>query len=116
PYFDKGNARAQEGAFLIPGVALVKHSIFYGKDMGLTVTIHPRNAAPLLPAPVELSPVEQIALRVIDTYISSARVKYAAEEGLTRDQYGFAKLALESRGLLRKNGSITPAGRDAVVR
>ena len=118
PFFDRHNPKAvaQKNAFLVPGVALVEHSIFCGKDMGLTVTIHPRNAALLLPASVELSPAEQVALRVIDTYISSARLKYAAEEGLTRDQYDFAKLALESRGLLRKNGSITPAGRDAVVR
>ena len=116
PYFDKDNARAQEGAFLISGVALVEHSIFCGKDMGLTVTIHPRNAAKLLPEPVELSDDERVALRVIDTYISSARLRMAAEEGLTLDRYDFAKLALESRGLLRKNGSITPAGRDAVVR
>ncbi len=35
---------------LVPGVAIVKQSVFCGKDMCLMVYIHPDNAVSLLPA------------------------------------------------------------------
>jgi len=36
-----------------PGWAVVEHSVFCGKDMGLTLYIHPNDAAKHLPAPAD---------------------------------------------------------------
>src|SRR5215510_7328144 len=47
---------------LEPGIAVIEHTIFCGKDMGLTFYVHPDNAAKLLPAPVELTDHEKTVL------------------------------------------------------
>ena len=63
----------------------------------------------------DLSADECTALEIIARYICSDRLNYALDSGLSRDQYDFAKLALESRGLIRRNGAITLAGRGAIA-
>lgn len=45
-----GNRQDQK-VTLQSGIAIVEHSIFAGKDMGLTFYLHPLDAAPMLPAP-----------------------------------------------------------------
>lgn len=42
--------RGADAVTLPPGIACVVHSIFCGKDRGLTLVVHPDNIAPLLPA------------------------------------------------------------------
>lgn len=115
---------------LVPGIAVVEHSMFRGSDMGLTFYVHPDNAAKLLPAPVELTAHEAMVLKATKSFKSSYGGKdryqmmqdesrYAASKHTqpafpTREQWDAAKAALVARGLLNKAGAITPAGRNAV--
>lgn len=106
------------------GIAVVEHTIFCGKDMGLTFYVHPDNAAKLLPAPVELSGHERIVLRATVSYKSSYmgkdRYQIARDNAgcpsdfLLRSEWEAAKQSLIARGMLNKAGAITPAGRNAI--
>ena len=119
---------------LKPGFCVVEHSIFCGRDMGLTFYVHPDNAAKLLPAPVaELSAHEKIVLDATaglkSSYMGKDRFQMSsensrfsrysstpfAEKGVhpTREQWDAAKALLISKGLLNKAGAITVAGRNA---
>jgi hypothetical protein len=97
--------------------------------MGLTFYVHPDNAAKLLPAPgAELSAHESIVLQATCSYKSSynGRDRYsmahddarwgkpgALESFPTREQWQQAKDSLIAKGLLAKNGAVTPKGRNA---
>lgn len=117
---------------LDPGMAIVRHSVFCGKDMGLEFFIHPDNAPALLPAPQgELSPVERLVLTATRSLKSSyggkdryqmAQTEYSCQRILSeagqpfpsRAQWDETKAQLIAKGLLNKAGAITPAGRNAV--
>jgi hypothetical protein len=111
-----------------PGFAIVEHSMFCGKDMGLTFYLHPDNATRLLPPVVELSEHERLMLSATaslkssyggkDRYeMSKDNVRYGNQEALakfpTRAEWDAAKQSLIGRGLLNKAGAITVAGRNA---
>ena len=112
---------------LRPGFAVVEHSIFCGKDMGLTFYVHPDNAAKLLPAPAApLSDHERIVLNATGAFKSSHngkdRYAMASDEARwsrnaatfpTREQWQSAKDSLIAKGLLNKAGAITVTGRNA---
>lgn len=106
---------------LRPGVAVVEHSRFCGKDMGLTLYVHPDNAAKLLPAPVELTDDERLVLRMTasykNTYGGETNIRFhegqRKDPTITAERWEGASCELLSRGLLRKNGAITPDGRNA---
>jgi len=114
-------------AKLVPGIAVVEHSTFCGKDMGLRIYVHPSDAAPMLSAPVELTAVERLVLDYTNgrksSYAGKDRFQMAVEDlrynkrgidRLDRAIWDEAKSALISRGLLNKAGAITTAGRNAV--
>lgn len=113
------------------GIACVEHITFRGKDLGLRFTVHPADAAPLLPAPVDLTAVERLVL----AYTAGRRSSYQGKDrymmarddarwrphpGLetmpSRAEWDAAKDALIGRGFLTKAGAITPAGRNAAPR
>ena len=114
---------------LEPGIAVVEHSMFCGKDMGLTFYVHPSNAAQLLPRPSgELTPHEKLVLIATRSLKSSyagrdrydnAQGEYHCEKALagapypSRAQWDEAKQSLIGKGLLNKAGAITTAGRNA---
>lgn len=125
------NARKARDVALVPGMAVVEHSISRGKDMGLRFYLHPSDAAPLLPAPVEpLDHVSQLVLNYTmsrkasymgrDRYqmaLEDMRYAVAPEGGAkpvmpTREAWDAAKVALISRGFLNRAGAITTAGRN----
>lgn len=128
-YSAPGDAsRRDQTITLQPGIAVVRHSIFCGKDMGLEFYIHPDSAAKLLPAPCEtLSPFEATVLRATAVYKSSynGRNRYQmamddARHGydkrmvlMTVEQWEAAKLSLVAKGMLNKAGAITVVGRNA---
>jgi hypothetical protein len=121
---------------LRPGVAVVEHSIFQGKDMGLEFYIHPESAAKLLPAPAgdEPSPHEKIVLIATRSYKSSYNgqdrydmaksdyepmwatddkpLKYGPYP--TRDQWQSAKDSLIEKKLLNRAGAITTKGKNVI--
>lgn len=118
---------------LKPGIAVIEHSIFCGKDHGLRFYVHPADAAKLLPAPVELSDIERTILRATRAYKASygGRDRY----DMARDDAGYktstsygpavnfpsrtdwhaAKAGLVNRGYLNKAGAITTAGRNSIA-
>ena len=125
-------ARQERTVTLKPGFAIVRHSTFCGKDMGLTFYVHPDNAATLLPAPAAaLSPVEKLILKYTKerkaSYNGRDRYDMAADDmrygsrgigetGIetmpTRDEWDAAKAALISGGYLNKAGAITVKGKN----
>lgn len=108
---------------LSDGMAVIRHSMFCGKDMGLTFYVHPDNAAKLLPPPSdELTANEQLVINGTCQYKSSYNGQdryqmtcehYSREPLMTRAQWDEAKVSLIAKGLLNKAGAITPAGRNA---
>lgn len=125
------SSRKNQDITLKPGFAIISHSIFCGKDMGLTIYIHPNNAAALLPAPIELNPLERAVLKytkekkssyngrdrfdmlVDDLGFSFKRKELNLESAPTRDQWNLAKDSLIAQGLLNARGAITTKGKNA---
>lgn len=110
-----------ERVMLPVGMALVAHAYFCGKDMGLTIYVHPDNAPRFLPKKVELTQHEKIVLRFTSglksSYggISNYRYHEANKvHDISLDDWNAAKQSCIEKGLLRKNGSITNEGRNNV--
>jgi len=120
--------RQEHKITLQPGFAIVEHSIFCGKDMGLTFYVHPSNAAALLPAKADLSSLELLVLKATRQYKSSYmgrdRYEMTREDAVsfqrptppfpTREEWNAAKDALITAGYLNKAGAITNKGRNAI--
>lgn len=123
-------ARRDVSVKIEPGFVLVCHSMFCGKDMGLTFYVHPDNATKLLPAPVaELTAHEKLVLQAtcsfkasyggMDRYeMMAGEVRYAGTKHVqppfpTRPEWDAAKQSLIGKGLLNKAGAVTVAGRNA---
>ena len=91
-------------------MAVVEHSIFCGKDMGLTLIVPSGRLSALLPSPKhELTDDQRKLLGIIGSYIPKVRREYAARAGI---DFNSTVGELKELGLLRKNGSITPEGRN----
>ncbi len=102
------------------GFVCLEHTISCGKDCGITIHIRTSNAAPLLPAQVELSKQENIVLAYTrclkSSYngIPSYRFHEAhLETGISQTEWDVAKATLIDRGLMTKQGALTVAGRNA---
>lgn len=124
------NLRQSRNIALEPGIAVIEHSIFCGKDMGLTFCLHPDDVAAMLPAPVaDLSDIEKLVLNATKSFKSSYggkdryqmacdELRYGAYAGKyaapTRAQWDAAKQSLIARGYLNKAGAITVSGRNAI--
>lgn len=100
--------------------AVIEHSIFCGKDSGITIHVHSSNAAPLLPKVAELAWSETVVLVATRSLKSSyAGIKdyrfHEAEErtGITREEWDSAKSALIGRKLLNAAGALTIDGKNA---
>lgn len=117
--------RKERQVALAADFAIVRHTIFCGKDMGLTFYLLPQNAAAMLPPVEELTDHERIVLVATRQYKSSyngqdryqlAMPRYNPEAMArypSREQWEAAKQALINRGFLNKAGAITTKGRNA---
>lgn len=110
-------ARKDRPVILEPGFAVVRHSVFRGKDMGLTFYIHPKNTVGLIPAP-------SAPLSINERWVLNATCQFKASHNgqdryqmsgatITRDEWNQAKASLIAKGLLDKRGSVTIKGRNA---
>lgn len=119
PFFEAGKPRDLEE--LPPGIVIVKHSIFCGKDMGITIYANASDLAPMIPPKAELTPHEKVVLK----YTRSLKSSYAGiknyrfheakrKTGIKLDEWEAAKAALIEKKLLNKRGAITAAGRNAI--
>lgn len=111
--YDRALAGAE--AFTIPnGVVVVEHSIFCGKDAGLTLIVPEERLAAFLPLPAQsLTDEQEVVLHLTATRIPAAR---RPESGMTDARWAEVVASLVELGLLRRNGSITPEGRNHVAR
>jgi hypothetical protein len=100
------------------GICCVQHTIFCGKDLGLTFIVRPDNAAPMLPAVSDdLTRNEKIVLAATCSLKSFARIDEAKRvTGISLLDYNAAKDQLIASGHLLKNGGISPKGRNAIGR
>ena len=100
---------------LPPNCAVVEHSLFCGKDLGITIFVGQENLAKLLPAPVAMTPDQKVVLAATVGLISSARFQEAEyHTGITRKVWDATKLELVAKGLLKPSGAVTDAGRNAI--
>jgi len=99
---------------LRPGFGIAEHTIFRGKDLGLTFHIHPADAVALLPAPVELGEPDRLVLAMHAQLTSAGRKSVREREQIGEDVYVEAQARLRSRGFLTKGNAITPSGRNAI--
>ena len=96
------------------GFAIVKHSIFCGKDFGLTFFVHPSDITKLLPQPAsdDLNATELKALAIVRGLKSSYRAEYFSRAGISAGEAEAIKAKLCKLGYLNKAGAITVAGRN----
>lgn len=96
--------------------AVVEHTYFCGKDLGIRIYVRPENLAKWLPAPsatTELTRDQLIVLVATRSLKSFARFDEAhADTGISRLNYDQAKAELIAKGLLKSNGAITDEGRN----
>lgn len=125
---EHGNAFTPEAPTITlePGKAIVAHSIFMGRDSGITVYLHHDNVAKLIkddtPGVSGISDDEETVLAYTkarkSSYggISNYRFYSASQDtGITIERWNSAKAALISKGLLNKAGAITVAGKNTVL-
>ena len=103
--------------------ALGRHSIFCGRDRGITLFVHPDNLRSFqLEAPDTLSFDEKLVLVCTRCYKPSYAGRknnrlYEAQHyfpGFTEELWEAGKASLQAKGLLNKAGAITNDGRNAV--
>jgi hypothetical protein len=121
PMFDSPPPDAQNVP-MPDGCALVEHSIFCGKDSGITIVVRTANAPRLLP-PADngkLTRDQEIVLVATSTYkasyggVSNFRFREATRQtGITESAWNSAKTSLIDSKHLNKRGAITPKGRNA---
>ena len=117
------NKIAHETYGLPIGCVLVEHSIFCGKDMGLTFHIRPENLNRIaLPEKPKMTRMEALVL----IYTKSLKSSYAGisnyrfheakrdKKDLTETEWESAKTSCISKGWLNKAGAITPTGRNTI--
>jgi len=113
--FDGGPV-APDGVTVPAGYVIAQHSIFCGKDMGLTFYVNPETATQFLPAPDVLTEDELnvlVSTTHKNTYGGRTDIRFH-KSGLTREAWNTASDALKSRKLLNKAGSLTTSGRNAI--
>jgi len=120
PMFEAGKPNHLEK--LPNRLLLVAYSIFCDKDTGITIYANADDLAPMLPKNEEiLTQDELIVLTFTRTFKSSYagipnyRFREAKKvHGITEIAWNAAKDALVVKGLLGKNGAITPNGKNAI--
>jgi hypothetical protein len=95
-------------------VVLVKHTIFSGKDLGITIYAKPGAVAPLLPAPTDetLTKEEIFTMVLIRSLKSFARREEASRYGVSAKQYEDAVKSLQTKGYVSKVGGLSTDGKN----
>ena len=118
PMYEPNNPRILKE--LPEGIALIKHTIFCGKDTGLIIYLRPENLTPLLPRAEEVSKEEKIVLEYTaslkNSYGGKTNIRYkeaTRETGISQEAWEAAKSSLQAKGMLNSQGTITAKGRNA---
>lgn len=120
PFFDK-QILGSDKVELVENVVAVQHCIFCGKDLGLTVYIHPSNATKMIGTIIKAEGDEKIVLvytrGLKSTYAGISNFRFHSanrEKGITQERWEVAKTSCVTKGWMNKAGAITNAGRDAI--
>lgn len=98
-----------------PRVCVVEHTIFCGKDLGITFHVNPSDYQNLLPPGEELTEDEKKVLVATRCYKSSYNGQTRQQMSkIPLDIWKQASETLKDKGLLDKRGAITNKGRNAV--
>jgi hypothetical protein len=114
--------RGLDKVTLPDGVACIEHSIFCGKDSGITIHVSPSNATPLLPtATDELTREERIVLSSTRShkasYAGDSNIRFHEAQrvtGITQDSWTAAKASCQAKRLLNAAGALTIDGKNAI--
>lgn len=113
PVFEAANPRNLER--LPERVLLVKHTIFCGKDLGLTFYVNEEDMAKMITdKPVDLSELEKRVLK-LTRYRGDYRAQEMRRYGVSVATYDETKGRLVGKGLLTKGGAVTNAGRNVLM-
>jgi hypothetical protein len=106
---------------LVPGLMCVEHHHFCGKDMGITIKVHPDNAPKLLSDTRKVSKNVKIVLATTrsfkNTYSGKTGIRYKEARkttGIDIDQWHAAKKFCIKLKYLTKAGAITNAGMNII--
>lgn len=106
---------------LPPGFAVVEHTVFCGKDLGLTLHVGEDNLARLLPPAEEISWAQKVVLAATAGLKSSyggikdyRRHEAREDTGITDAEYLTAKSECQAKGWLNAAGAITNEGRNTI--
>ena len=98
---------------LEPGFAVVRHSIFCGKDMGVTIYALAADIAPMLPkAAPALTQDQLIVLAVAKSCKPAYRRDEAARHGVAARDYDAVRESLVALGLFNSQGALTLEGKN----
>ena len=103
--------------------AVIEHSIFCGKDMGIRIIVHPSIMPKLITAGDKLSRDEKIVLAATrglkSSYAGDGQFRFHEAKrvtGIGLERWVEAKVSLVNKGMLNKAGAITNDGRNAIGR
>ncbi len=102
-----------------PDRFIIDHSIFSGKDMGLTIYLHPQSVmVKSLPAPSkpDIQKNDLFVLTTIKSLKSFARPDAYRRADFTPSDVESIKTRLFQMGYINKAGAITPTGKNIVER
>lgn len=106
---------------LLTNCMIVEHSYYRGKDMGITLYLHPSRITKMLPksddTPVHHKIVLAATAGLKNTYGGRTNIRFTeAHEytGITQEEWSRAKAELIASKHLNKSGAITVKGRNAV--
>jgi hypothetical protein len=122
PHWDPpqfGGPQGTPKVTLEPGFVIAEHSIFQGKDMGITFYVHPSDAPYYLTAPADVTDDEKIVLAFTralkNTYGGRTNIRFTEalrKYGITAERWETAQSTCRDKGLLNGRNSITPDGRN----
>lgn len=106
---------------LVPGMVCVEHTYFCGKDIGITIHVHPDNAPKFIEDKPKITIEEKIVLYYTrsykNTYGGQTNLRYreaVRNTSIPLGKWVEAIATLQEKGFLNKAAVITNEGRNAI--
>ena len=100
---------------MVSGVAIVRHCIFQGKDLGLKLYLHPSNMVKMIPEQVDADvKAVLVATRSYKASYGGDPLYRQRNSGLELEAWNRAKAEAQRLGYLDARGAITNKGRNCV--
>lgn len=116
-----GGPIAPNGVIVPEGFMIAEHSIFCGKDTGITFYVNPKTSTGFLPPVSSLTDCERVVLeftsRYKNTYGGETNLRFKEARRATQitvDNWDIAKSDLMREGMLTLSGAITTKGKNAL--